>query len=240
MNNLILVRHGQSKWNLEKRFTGWTDIELTDQGIVEAKQAGKLIKDLDINISYFFTSLQKRAVHTIEIILDALKKDIKNITKVWELNEKSYGALTGLNKDEMKKIYGEKQIQIFRRAWDVSPPPMSRDDKNHPKNIDTYNDVPRNKIPDTESLKNTFERVVPFYEAKILPILNKQQNILIVAHGNSLRSLCKKILNISNEKISEFEIPTGNPLVINFDKYLKIKKCEYLDSHRSNKILINL
>ena len=240
MNNLILVRHGQSFWNKERRFTGWADISLTEHGKSEARQAGQLIKELNIEFDSYFTSVQKRAMHTLEIILGILNKKNSEIKKAWELNERHYGALTGLNKDEMMKKLGKKQVHIFRRSWNVPPPTMKKTHPNHPSKNKTYINIPTDKMPDSESLKNTFERVMPYYEKNIKPLLSSNKNILIAAHGNSLRALCKKLLNISNKKIIDFEIPTGNPLLITFAKNLEVKKYKYLDDKRARNILFNV
>ena len=238
MNHLILVRHGQSVWNLEKRFTGWVDVELTDQGKLEACKAGELIKKMDIKIDSFFCSYQKRAIDTLDLILNILGVKPNQITKAWELNERHYGELPGLNKDEMKKVYGEKKIHIFRRSWDMSPPPLDKKNPYHPLNIEIYKNIPKNKIPDTESLKNTYERVIPFYLKNIEPLIQNEKNILISAHGNSIRALCKKLFNISDTNISKLEIPTGNPLLIKFNENLKIDDGYYLDSSRSRDLLV--
>tara|TARA_Y100000590_G_scaffold450631_1_gene590602 strand:+ start:34 stop:747 length:714 start_codon:yes stop_codon:yes gene_type:complete len=237
MNNLIVVRHGQSLWNKSKRFTGWADIDLTEHGKAEAELAGKLIKELNIEFDNYFTSVQKRAINTLQIILSILNKKNTIVEKAWELNERHYGALTGLNKDEIMEKHGTKQVQIWRRSFDIPPPPM---DSNHPYNKNVYTGIPKDKVPKSESLKNTFERVVPYYEKKIEPLIFSKKNILIAAHGNSLRALCKKIFSISNEEIINFEIPTGNPLLISFDNNLKVKNYKYLDVKRSKKILFNI
>tara|TARA_B100000700_G_C14959592_1_gene815784 strand:- start:473 stop:1168 length:696 start_codon:yes stop_codon:yes gene_type:complete len=231
MNNLILVRHGQSLWNKEKRFTGWADIDLTDQGKLEAELAGKLIKDLNIEFQAYFTSCLKRATNTLKIILKVLEKSNDEFTQSESLNERHYGGLTSLNKDEIRKKFGDKQVQIWRRSFDIPPPPMEND---HPyKRIISSNIL-------SESLKNTYERVVPYYEKKIEPLIISKKNILIVFHGNSCRALLKKIFKISEKKITEFEIPTGNPLLIRFEDNLKIKDYKYLDQKRSKKILFNI
>ena len=238
MNHLILVRHGQSIWNLEKRFTGWVDIELTDQGKLEACQAGELIKKLDLKINSFFCSYQKRAINTLDLIVNTINSKPNQITKAWELNERHYGELTGLNKDQMKKVYGEKKIHIFRRSWNMSPAPLNKNNPYHPLNIEIYKNIPRNKIPDTESLKNTYERVIYYYLKNIEPLIQNGQNVLISAHGNTLRALCKKLFNISDKNIARLEIPTGNPLLIKFKNNLKINGCRYLDSSRSKDLLV--
>ena len=238
MNYLILVRHGQSIWNLEKRFTGWVDIELTDQGKLEACQAGELIKKLDLKINSFFCSYQKRAINTLDLIVNTINSKPNQITKAWELNERHYGELTGLNKDQMKKVYGEKKIHIFRRSWNMSPAPLNKNNPYHPLNIEIYKNIPRDKIPDTESLKNTYERVIYYYLKNIEPLIQNGQNVLISAHGNTLRALCKKLFNISDKNIARLEIPTGNPLLIKFKNNLKINGCRYLDSSRSKDLLV--
>ena len=231
MHNLVLVRHGQSLWNKERRFTGWADIDLTEEGKAEAVRAGRLIKELNIEFQAYFTSQLKRAINSLEIILEILDKQNVKIIKADALNERHYGGLTSLNKDETIKKYGSKQVQIWRRSFDIPPPPM---DSEHPYKSKI------NSIILSESLKNTFERVIPYYEKKIEPLISSKKNILIVFHGNSCRSLLKKILNISNKKIIEFEIPTGNPLLIRFEDNLKVKEYKYLDDKRAEKILFNV
>jgi len=230
MSNLILVRHGQSKFNLERRFTGFYDVELTAQGEAEAKYAGELIKKLNIELEEYFTSHLKRASDSLNIILKVLNKKNVEIHKAWELNERHYGGLTGLNKDDTIKKYGQEQVKIWRRSFDIPPPQMEPE---HPY---------KNKIDSNilgESLKDTFNRVIPYFNKKIKPLILSNKNILIVFHGNSCRALLKEILNLSEKKIIEFEIPTGNPLLIRFEKNLKIKNCKYLDIKRARKILFN-
>ena len=239
MSNLILVRHGQSLWNKERRFTGWVDIDLTDLGKQEAELAGKLIKELNIDFNTSFTSVQKRAIKTLSIMLNVLNDPNIKINKAWELNERHYGSLTGLNKDEMIKKHGNKKVNIWRRSFNVPPPPMQPSSIYHPSKNSIYAGIPADKIPNSESLESTFKRVVPYYEKKIKPLLLSNKNILISAHGNSLRALCKKIFNISNNKIIDFEVPTGNPLLVVFDKDLVLKEYKYLDVKRAKKILSN-
>ncbi len=239
-NQILLVRHGQSFWNLERRFTGWADVDLTEHGKYEAKCAGQLIKKLNIEFDTYFTSVQKRAINTLEIILNVLSKKNPKINKAWELNERHYGALTGLNKDELIKKHGKNQIHIWRRSFDIPPPPMEKRNANQLIKNKAYENIPVEKIPESESLKNTFERVVPYYEKNIAPLLYSKKNILIAAHGNSLRALCKKILNISNKKIVDLEIPTGNPLLITLGENLQIKEYKYLDKKREKNILFNI
>tara|TARA_B110000211_G_scaffold38289_1_gene38814 strand:- start:2091 stop:2810 length:720 start_codon:yes stop_codon:yes gene_type:complete len=238
MSKLILTRHGQSVWNAENRFTGWVDVDLSEKGISEAKKSGQLIKKLKINIDKSYTSFLKRAIKTLEVVLKENNLKLELNTS-WEINERHYGSLTGLNKEETKKEIGEDQFKKYRRSWDIAPPPMSKNDKNQFLFGSLNNNIPKDKVPFTESLKNTYHRVIPFYENKIKPDLQNNKNVLIAAHGNSLRALCKKLFNISDHKINELEIPTGNPLVIEFDMSLKIKDIKYLDESRSKVIITN-
>ena len=238
MSKLILTRHGQSIWNAENRFTGWVDVELSEKGKEEAKKSGELLNKLNIRINISYTSYLKRAIETLTIILKSLSLPMKFNT-AWELNERHYGSLTGLNKEETKKKIGEEQFKKYRRSWDVAPPLMAND-SNYLENFSPLNSgIPENKIPLSESLKNTYERVIPFYDFEIKKNLENGNNILISAHGNSLRALCKYLFNISDTKINELEIPTGNPLVIEFDNKLDIQKYYYLDDSRAKKIIFN-
>ena len=234
MSHLILIRHGQSQWNLQKRFTGWVDVDLAPNGKLEACKAGELIKELRLNIDFFFCSYQKRAIETLNLVLNTLRIKNNNIIKSWELNERHYGSLTGLNKDEMKRKLGEKKIQEFRRSWDIAPEPLNRNSPYHPLNIEIYKNVPKDKIPDTESLKDTFERVTKYYEEKISDKIEK--NIIIAAHGNSIRALCKYLFKISEKDISKLEIPTGNPLLIEFENK-SVKNARYLDKERAQDLI---
>ena len=236
MSYLILVRHGQSVWNLEKKFTGWVDVDLTENGKLEAKKAGQLIKQRRIEINLYYSSFQLRAKNTLQIIQKELG-DFKDVKSAWELNERHYGALTGLNKNEMINKIGEKKVHLLRRSWDIRPEPLKKESPYHPNNIDTYNSVPKEQIPDTESLKDTYNRVVNFYKEEIKDKL-LQNNILISAHGNSIRALCKFLFNLDENQISDLEIPTGNPLMINIDNKNNISKCEYLDKSRAKNLLI--
>ena len=232
MPHLILVRHGQSEWNLEKRFTGWVDVGLTGQGKLEACKSGEHIKELKLNIDFFFSSLQLRAINTLKLIQDTLR-DSKTPIKAWQLNERHYGALTGLNKDEMKRKLGEDKLHKFRRSWDVKPDPLNRNNPYHPLNIKIYQ-----KIPDTESLKDTYERVMEYYKSDIKNKLLTNKNIVISAHGNSIRALCKFLFKLYNNKISLLEIPTGNPLLISLNSKQEIIECRYLDRDRAKDLLI--
>ena len=235
MSFLILVRHGQSVWNLEKRFTGWVDVDLTAQGKAEAEKAGVLIKERNIEIDFYYSSLQLRANNTLKIIQKILN-DEKDFIKTWQLNERHYGALTGLNKIEMIKKIGEDKIHKFRRSWDIKPEALSKESPFHPLNIETYKEMPKEAIPDTESLKDTYERVVNFFQDEIKAKL-MANNILISAHGNSIRALCKNLFNLDNEQISKLEIPTGNPMLIELNSDIEIKKCEYLDKDRAKDLV---
>jgi len=237
MAHLILVRHGQSEWNLEKRFTGWVDVDLTGQGKLEACKAGEYIKKTKIDISYFYSSFQLRAINTLKFIQDTLRHKGEPI-KAWQLNERHYGTLTGLNKDEMKEKLGEDKIHAFRRSWDIKPDPLSKNNPYHPLNIEVYKSIPKENIPDTESLKDTYERVMKFYTNEIQEKLKNDENILISAHGNSIRALCKFLFKLDNQKITLLEIPTGNPLLLNLDSKQNIKECYYLDQDRAKDLLV--
>ena len=236
MSYLILVRHGQSVWNLEKKFTGWVDVDLTENGKSEAKKAGLLIKSNNIDIDIYYSSFQLRAKNTLKLIKETLN-DKKLSKEAWQLNERHYGALTGLNKDEMKVKLGEEKVHQFRRSWDLRPDPLDKNNPYHPLNIDTYKEIPINKIPDTESLKDTYERVLEYYKQEIENKISKN-NILISAHGNSIRALCKYLFKLDENQISKLEIPTGNPLLINLDKERKITDCKYLDRERSKDLVV--
>ena len=237
MPHLILVRHGQSEWNLKKRFTGWVDIDLTPQGKLEACRSGEYIRELKIDIDYFFSSFQLRAINTLKLIQNTLRSKQEPI-KAWQLNERHYGVLTGLNKDEMKEKLGEDKIYEFRRSWDIKPEPLNRNNPYHPLNIEAYKKIPEEKIPDTESLKDTYERVMEYYNSNIQNKLLENKNIVISAHGNSIRALCKFLFKLDDKKISLLEIPTGNPLLINLNLKQEIVKCNYLDKDRAKDLLV--
>ena len=236
MSYLILIRHGQSVWNLEKKFTGWVDVDLTENGKSEAKKAGALIKSNNINIDIYYSSFQLRAKNTLKLIKEILQ-DTKNFNEAWQLNERHYGALTGLNKDEMKAKLGEDKVHQFRRSWDLRPDPLDKNNPYHPTNIETYKTIPINQIPNTESLKDTYERVLKFY-TKEIENKTKNNNILISAHGNSIRALCKYLFKLDENQISKLEIPTGNPLLINLSKENKITNCKYLDNERAKDLVV--
>ena len=235
MSHLILVRHGQSVWNLENRFTGWVDVELSKNGREEASKAGKLIKNLKIDFGMFYTSYLKRANETLNIILKEINVENNQVVKAWELNERHYGNLTGLNKDEMKKKLSEEKVHQLRRSWDIPPEKLEKDSPYHPLNNIIYKDIPKNLIPDTESLKDTYDRVIPYYKTYIME--NIKNNVLISAHGNSIRALCKFLFNLDDKDISKLEIPTGNPLNLKFENG-KIISANYLDKERSKNLII--
>ena len=237
MGKLIAIRHGQSTWNAENRFTGWVDVDLSEKGVQEAEKSGKLLKELNINFDMFFTSYLKRAINTLEIILKVLGKNEK-YTKAWELNERHYGSLTGLNKTESKKTLGEEQFKKYRRSWDIPPPDLDKDSKYSSHKNPMYKNL--KNIPNSESLKNTYDRVVPYFEKHMEKLLREDNNIMLSAHGNTIRALGKKILNISDKNIDMLEIPTGNPLIIQFDNFGKVSNTRYLDETRKTKIISNL
>ena len=227
MPKLVLVRHGQSIWNLENKFTGWTDVGLSDKGVKEAIDAGKTLKKLGYTFDVAYTSLLKRAQDTLNIILKELDLNIE-INKTYKLNERHYGALQGLNKDETRKKYGEEQVRLWRRSAEVRPPALTKDDPRYPGNDPIYKDVPESELPLTENLVDTIKRVVSYYESTIIPDLILGKKIIIVAHGNSLRGLVKYLDNLSDEEVMNLEIPTGVPLVYELDDNLKPIKHYYL------------
>jgi len=216
---LILCRHGQSTWNLENRFTGWVDVDLTEQGQTEALEAGKQLQIAELTFDIAFTSVLKRATKTLFIILEEMNLTWIPVINSWELNERHYGALQGLNKVDVAKQYGEDQVQTWRRSYDTPPPVMAEDNSSHPRFDAKYDGI--EGLPGSESLKDTLARVKPYWQDKILPSLLGNQNVLIVAHGNSLRSLIKIIDNINDQDIVSLNIPTGVPLVYEFNENLK-------------------
>ncbi len=226
MIKLVLVRHGESLWNLENRFTGWTDVDLSENGIREAHEAGIVLKEKNFTFDIAYTSVLKRANRTLDIILKELNLNIP-IKYSYKLNERHYGALQGLNKEETKKKYGEEQVHLWRRSVDVRPPALTIDDPRYPLNDPKYKDLDENEIPLTENLIDTIERVVPYYKSDIEPML-KEHNVIVVAHGNSLRALIKYIDNLTDEEVMNLEIQTGNPIVYEFDDNLKPLKHYYL------------
>ena len=238
MSKLILTRHGQSVWNAENRFTGWVDVDLSEKGVLEAKKSGQLIKKMNINIAVSYTSFLKRAIKTLTTILQENNLENK-FNASWEINERHYGSLTGLDKEETKNKIGEEQFKKYRRSWDLAPPPMTEDNTNQSLFSPLNASIPIGMIPFTESLKNTYDRVIPYYKKEIKKQIQENKNVLISAHGNSLRALCKYLFRISDIKINELEIPTGNPLIVEFDNNLEIKKYYYLDDSRAKTIIFN-
>lgn len=214
MPKLILVRHGQSQWNLENRFTGWWDVDLTEKGVAEAKAAGALMKDKGVLPTACFTSVQTRAIKTLNLALEEMGRLWLPVTKDWRLNERHYGGLTGLNKQETRDKHGDEQVHIWRRSFDVPPPPMEPGSEYDLSGDPRYAGI---EVPNTESLKLTIERVLPYWESDILPVLASGETVIISAHGNSLRALVKHLSNISDEDITGLEIPTGQPIIYDFD-----------------------
>jgi 2,3-bisphosphoglycerate-dependent phosphoglycerate mutase len=218
---LILVRHGQSIWNVENLFTGWRDIDLSGQGILEAAQAGRELQREKFEPQIAFTSVLKRAIRTLWLILDTTDRMWVPVERSWRLNERHYGALEGLNKAQTVEKHGEPQVKIWRRSYDVPPPALSLDDPRHPRFDPRYADVDAATLPATESLKDTLSRVLPYWESRIVPELRANKNVLIVAHGNSLRALVKMLDMMSEADIVEFNIPTGIPILYELDEQLQ-------------------
>ncbi len=228
MIKLALVRHGQSTWNLENRFTGWTDVDLSARGIQEAHDAADALIQADFTFDIAFTSVLKRAIRTLWIILDDMDLMWIPVCRSWRLNERHYGVLQGLNKRDMAEKFGLEQVQIWRRSYDVPPDPLPEDDPRHPRHDPRYAEVPRELLPATESLKTTLERVLPYWHETIVPALKQGRRVLISAHGNSIRALVKYLDGVSDDQITELNIPTGIPLVYELDDDLKARGHYYL------------
>lgn len=228
MQKLVLVRHGESIWNLENKFTGWTDVALSDNGRKEANRAGKLLKDAGLSFDIAYTSYLKRAIETLWIILTELDLMWIPVTKTWKLNERHYGALQGLNKAEMTEKYGTEQVKQWRRAYEIRPPALDISDGRCPYKDRKYKDIPQKELSLTESLSDTICRFMPFWYKEIIPMLKKDKHVLISAHGNTLRALVKHLDNISDEGISDINIPTGAPLVYELDENQKPLRHYYL------------
>lgn len=228
MIKLILVRHGQSVWNLENRFTGWTDVGLSEQGIKEAKEAGYKLKELGYTFDVAYTSYLKRANDTLDYILEELNEKNIPIKYSWRLNERHYGALQGLNKDDTRKKYGEEQVRLWRRSADVRPPALEVTDERYPGNDPKYKNLPKEDIPTTENLLDTVKRVIKYWDTDIKKDLLENKKVIIVAHGNSLRGLIKYLDNLSDEEIMKLEIETGNPICYELDENLKPIRHYYL------------
>jgi 2,3-bisphosphoglycerate-dependent phosphoglycerate mutase len=230
MNRLVLLRHGESVWNKENLFTGWTDVDLSRWGIEEAEKAGETLKEKGFTFDMAFTSVLKRSIRTLWIVLDKMDLMWIPVVNSWRLNERHYGALQGLNKAETAEKYGEDQVHIWRRSYDVRPPALEKDDPRYPGKDPKYKNVSEQELPVTECLKDTVERFLPYWHDSIVPELKKQKKILICAHGNSLRALVKHLDKISNEEITNLNIPTGIPLVYELDDDLSPIKHYYLAS----------
>jgi 2,3-bisphosphoglycerate-dependent phosphoglycerate mutase len=227
---LVLLRHGQSQWNLENRFTGWVDVDLTPEGEAQARRAGELLKDAGVHFDRAFTSVQTRAIRTGNLALDAAGQSWVPIEKDWRLNERHYGGLTGLDKAETAAKHGDDQVKVWRRSYDIPPPPLEAGSEWDFAKDRRYASA---TIPDTESLKTTLERVEPYWEEAIAPALRRNDTVLVAAHGNSLRSIVKKLFNVSDAEITGVEIPTGNPLMIVLDDHLAPISARYLDEARA-------
>ncbi len=235
MYKIVLLRHGESTWNKENRFTGWTDVDLSEKGKEEAKNSGKLLKSEGFTFDLAFTSSLKRAIRTLWLASDEMDLLWVPVIKSWTLNERHYGALQGLDKAETAAKHGEEQVKIWRRSYDVPPPALDETDKRHPKFDVRYKDIDTKYLPATESLKDTVARVVPFWENVIVPEIKKGKKIVIAAHGNSLRALVKYLDNVSEKDILELNIPTGTPLVYELDSNLKPLKHYYLGDQEAIK-----
>jgi len=219
-HKIVLVRHGESEWNKENRFTGWTDVDLSGKGIEEAKSAGEILKSEGFVFDMAFTSVLKRAIRTLWLTLDELNLMWIPVERAWELNERHYGSLQGLNKAETAAKYGEEQVKIWRRSYDIQPPALEKTDPRFPGNDPRYKGLSESELPVTECLKDTVNRVVPFWEERIVPLIENGKRIIIVAHGNSLRALVKHLDKIPDDEIVELNIPTGTPLVYELDEKL--------------------
>lgn len=228
MKKLILVRHGESEWNKMNLFTGWTDVDLTPNGLCEAFAAGRLLKEEGYRPELCYTSYLKRAVKTLNNILDAMDMDYLPVEKSWRLNEKSYGALQGKDKAEMQEKYGKDQVTMWRRSFDVQPPAIEADDKRNPRKDPRYAALSDAELPMTESLKDTIERLMPYYEGTILKAFQDHDTIMVVAHGNSLRGIVKTLKGMTNEEIIGFNIPTAVPYIFEFSDDMKLQKDFYL------------
>jgi 2,3-bisphosphoglycerate-dependent phosphoglycerate mutase len=223
---LVLCRHGQSIWNLENLFTGWTDVDLTEKGVAEARDAGRQLNELGIRFDLAYTSVLKRAIRTLWLMLDEMDLMWIPVERSWKLNERHYGALQGLNKAETAAEHGDEQVHIWRRSYDIAPPPLAEDDERHPCHDPRYAGI--DALPATESLKTTLDRVQPYWEASIAPRLKAGDNVLIAAHGNSLRALVKMLDNISPDEITGFNIPTGVPILYELNDDLSPKSREFV------------
>lgn len=228
MKKIVLLRHGESAWNKENRFTGWTDVDLTEKGVEEAKRAGDLMKKEGFVFDKAFTSYLKRAVKTLDCVLDRMDQDWVPVEKSWRLNEKHYGQLQGLNKAETAAKYGDEQVLIWRRSFDVAPLPLGEDDPRNPRFDIRYREVPDEELPRTESLKDCIERIMPYWHCVIFPTLKVANQLIVAAHGNSLRGIIKHLKGISDQDIVSLNLPTAVPYVFEFDDDLRLKKDYFL------------
>jgi 2,3-bisphosphoglycerate-dependent phosphoglycerate mutase len=228
MYKLVLVRHGQSTWNLENRFTGWTDVGLTDLGRSEALEAGRLLREGGYVFDVAYTSVLRRAIQTLWTILQEMNLEWIPVTNAWQLNERHYGSLQGLNKSEMAEKFGEAQVKIWRRSYDVPPPALELDDERHPRFDPRYASLSSDELPATESLKLTLERVLPYWNSTLAPTIKSGKRVIVAAHGNSIRAMVKYLDDISDAEITELNIPTGLPLVYELDENLRPIKSYYL------------
>ncbi len=236
---LVLVRHGESEWNKLNLFTGWTDVGLTEKGVLEAKEGGAALLKAGFDFDICYTSYLKRAIHTLNHILNEMDRHWLPVIKSWKLNERHYGSLQGLNKSETAEKYGEDQVKIWRRSFDIAPPVLEKGDKRCPYLQDQYRGIPQENLPLTESLKDTIARAVPYFEEVIKPQIIEGKRVIIAAHGNSLRALVKHFENLSDEEIISVNIPTGVPLVYEFDSNFKFIKKEYLGDQEKINAKIN-
>jgi 2,3-bisphosphoglycerate-dependent phosphoglycerate mutase len=227
-HTLILLRHGQSEWNLKNLFTGWVDVDLTPQGRTEAEEAARLLEAEDLEFDLAFTSTLKRAIRTLWIVMDGMDRMWVPVTRAWQLNERHYGALQGLDKAETVRRHGEEQVLIWRRSYDIPPPPLENDDPRHPRFEARYADIDPAKLPATESLKDTLARVQPYWNVEIAPRVRAGRKVLIVAHGNSLRALVKMLDGLDEEQVVKLNIPTGIPLIYELDDELRSTGSRYL------------
>lgn len=225
---LVLLRHGESEWNQKNLFSGWTDVDLTEKGKEEAQNAGVLLRQNGFDFDACYTSYLKRAIHTLNLVLEQMDREWLPVVKTWKLNERHYGALQGCNKSETARKYGEKQVKIWRRSFDVRPPALAGDDDRNPRLSMQYRNVSRHDLPLCESLKDTIARVLPYYENVIFKAMQDGKRVLIAAHGNSIRALVETLENLSDDEIMEVNIPTGVPLVYEFDEQWKVVKKYYL------------
>lgn len=228
LKKIVLLRHGESLWNQENRFTGWMDVDLSERGLEEARKAGELLRREGFHFGMAYTSYLKRAVKTLNLVLDKLDQDWIPVAKSWRLNEKHYGMLQGLNKRETAERYGDEQVHRWRRSYDIAPEPLPMDDPRNPRCDPRYCDIPADELPCTESLSDTVARILPYWKCEILPSLAHHDALLVVAHGNSLRGVIKHLKGISDEAISDFNLPTAVPYVVEFDDQMRYRRDYFL------------